>query len=87
MTFVTCHACINDNDCVQSMAKSYLEDPFSHRNVTTYGSYLQYRCPIAREFDVRNDITDTEATFNMTCKWDETWTPAVDEVPTCVCKF
>ncbi len=86
ISFVVCSNCPDgDEECVTETSASYIDDPMSYRNLTTYGTELQYRCPLAKEFNLHNNYSHTESSINMTCQWNETWTP-LSTLPDCVCK-
>ncbi len=85
LSSVLCQDCINDQDCVQSSMNDFVDDPMTHRNLTVFQTELQYQCPLGREFDVHGDGSFIWPTYNITCNWNQTWTPS-NVLPNCVCK-
>ena len=77
-----CQTCDNDVSCLEA-ADALLKTPLASRNVTTFGSNLQYQCRPGMEFE---NVGTTVPTFNISCQWDETWTPR-DTLPKCICKY
>jgi len=67
------------------MAKqNFTSNAFQLKNLTKFGTRLEYQCPRAREF-FAND-TSTVKSQNISCLWNQTWSPGVT-FPSCVCKF
>lgn len=79
----TCSNCYTPDDC-QVTKTNFTMNAFDLRNLTKYGTQLEYQCPIGREFDL--DSTTTTKSQNITCLWNsKSWSPGVT-FPTCVCK-
>ena len=87
LALVLCETCFasDDPDCRDNVVNEYILDTRQFRNLTVYGTDLQYKCPLARHFDLNGDGTVIDPTVNLTCNWDQTWTP-ITEMPGCVCK-
>jgi hypothetical protein len=82
-----CQNCIeaDPNDCIDEAVTSFLDEAFTHRNVTAYNSHLQYECLMGREFLVQTPNI-TVPYIHKTCNWQQEWLPDED-IPTCICKY
>ena len=78
---IYCHTCANNAEC-QSKVQQW--DFFDMYDNSMYDTTLTYTCPTAFEFEKPNNETDM--TYNMTCQWDETWTPS-STIPSCIRKI
>ncbi len=84
---VLCDTCLKDPDCeLKTGLDEFVGNPLDYRALTAYNTELEYHCPLAREFDVHENGTHTSDTFNLTCNWNQTWTPAY-ALPECICKL
>jgi len=83
IVYSTCTNCYNTGEC-QSAKQNFTLNAYTFRNMTKFGTLLEYQCPIAREFYVTE--TSTVKNQNITCLWNQTWSPGVT-FPTCVCKI
>ncbi len=80
---IYCQTC-DVNSC-DSRLNNFLEVPFDQRNITAYGAELQYQCPFGMEFENPDNTIDSVPAYNLSCHWNQTWTPA-DTLPNCICK-
>ena len=72
-----------DSDPLEVVQQKFLDFPLDFRNVTAFNSAIEYKCELAKEFEMPSG--NTQPKINKTCQWDETWSP--DEIiPDCVCK-
>ncbi len=79
----TCTNCYTADECL-SQRKNFSQNAFQFRNYTKFGTFLEYRCPLAREFLLLDNGTTT-LSQNITCLWNKTWSPGVT-FPPCTCK-
>ncbi len=83
IVYSTCTNCYSGGEC-QLAKQNFTSNVFTFRNLTKFGTLLEYQCPIAREFSV-ND-TSTAKSQSITCMWNQAWSPSAT-FPTCVCKI
>ncbi len=83
---IVCQLCSEMDDKVDDCTAGLVNQPLTKRNVTQFGSLLQYQCRSAMEFFISQEgenIT-TIPNVNLTCQWNETWN---QELPECTCKL
>jgi hypothetical protein len=82
---VTSSNCYNADDCYKAKA-NFSSNAFLLRNLTKYGTLIEYQCPLAKEFYLADSGTTTKSQ-NISCEWNsKSWSPGV-VFPPCVCKF
>ncbi len=80
VTRVSCAFC-RPCDAAAASLETYA---YTFSNLTTYATSLEYHCGLGREF-VTGQGGSTVATQNMTCQWNQTWSPT-STLSSCTCK-
>ena len=83
IVYTTCTNCYSPDECL-TQKNNFSQNAFQFRNLTKFGTFLEYRCPLAREFLLVDNGTTIQSQ-NMTCLWNKTWSPGVT-FPPCTCK-
>ena len=91
LVYSSCNFCsaLGDDSCAE--IDSARSETFPTRNTTNrYGAKLEYSCSLGQEFCQNiqhchgSGSGQTDDSITVECQWDETWSPSIQSLPTCV---
>ena len=66
--------------------KVYDTNATAMQEFTNYGSSLEYRCSLGKQFRQSPQSKATQESYNISCDWEGAWQPS-SQIWDCVCKF
>ena len=85
LVFTTCDYCVTADRGCANVTKEYETNATAMQEFTKYGSELEYRCSLGKEFRQSPASATTQASYNITCDWGGSWRPT-SQIWDCVCK-
>ena len=80
----TCDYCDTTVQC-DTITDNFTTNAWQFQPLTKYGTTLEYKCTLGQEFLVPLLNGKTQKSINMTCAWNEQWTPN-ENLYNCTCK-
>ena len=95
LVFATCDYCLAAGGGCANITKEYETNATAMQDFTKYGSFLEYRCSLGKQFKRTPRAQSTQETYNITCDWNGNWQPTEQIAWTgntrrdwfCECKF
>ena len=85
LVFATCDYCVTEDRGCLNVTKEYDTNSTAMQEFTKYGSFLEYRCSLGKQFKQTSRSRTTQETYNITCDWSGSWQPS-SQIWDCVCK-
>ena len=85
LVFATCDYCVTEDRGCVNITKKYDTNATAMQEFTNYGSFLEYRCSLGKQFKQSPRSETTQETYNITCDWEGSWQPT-SQIWDCVCK-
>ena len=85
LVFATCDYCVAEEGGCANVTKVYDTNATAMQEFTNYGSSLEYRCSLGKQFRQSPQSKATQESYNISCDWEGAWQPS-SQIWDCVCK-